>query len=79
MKIRVGRQVFYPVLFLRQDRLAARCARITRAMNPREDPWTTIFELVYAFWSLGNKTLPQVMRRNAGYRAVHQYARAVGA
>jgi hypothetical protein len=79
VKVRIGRLDFYPVLFLRRDRLASRLARVTRAMSPQDDPWAAFFELVYRFESLNGKTLLQIMRRGTGYRAALRYARAVGA
>jgi len=76
---KIGRDYFYPALFIRRDRLGSRLARVTRAMSAMNDAWAMFFELAYPFESLGNRTLPQVMRRAVGFRAAMRYARQLAA
>ena len=52
--IDMSRNRFYPALFLRNDRLGSRLARVVRAMRAMDDAWGYYFELGYEFESLGN-------------------------
>ena len=36
---KIGRDCFYPTLFIRKDRLGARLARVARLMNAMDDMW----------------------------------------
>lgn len=77
-RVRIGRNDFYPALYLRPNRPASRLARISRAMRSMDNAWGMYFELTHRFESLGNRTLLQAMRRATGFRAVMRYARALG-
>lgn len=75
--VNVGRLSYYPAILARTDRNRSRLARVVRSMKAMDDSWGTYFELAYEFESLGNKTLPMVLRRGNGLRAAMKYARAL--